>query len=195
MKKSVAETAETRSKIVEAAALEFRRNGISATGIAEVMKAAGLTQGGFYRHFESKQALVAEACAVGMGSVVEAARQSAEHLDPPRALAEIISRYLSLEHRSNCAEGCPVAALGSEIARNSSDTNQMLSEKIQQLTTIMEESLSVDDSGGTGVTPLAILAAMVGAVTVSRILTDETAAVAILDETRTFLVRASNSIT
>lgn len=67
MRKSKTETAETRRRIVDLAAQTFRSNGIAATGVAEIMAAAGLTHGGFYRHFGSKDQLVAEACSVGAG--------------------------------------------------------------------------------------------------------------------------------
>src|SRR5258708_8035364 len=70
MKKSKLETADTRRRIVKAAAAEFRRNGIHATGLCELMATAGLTHGGFYRHFDSKDQLVAEACAAGMEAEV-----------------------------------------------------------------------------------------------------------------------------
>src|SRR4051794_41787109 len=69
MRKSKAEAAETRKRIVAAAAAEFRKNGIVATGLADLMKAAGLTHGGFYKHFESKDQLIAEACAEAGGGV------------------------------------------------------------------------------------------------------------------------------
>ena len=77
VKRSKAETAETRHRIVETAAREFRSNGIHATGLADVMAAAGLRHGGFYRHFQSKDQLVAEACAAGMNSIVARAEAAA----------------------------------------------------------------------------------------------------------------------
>src|SRR5260221_12464093 len=71
MKRSKQETAETRKRIVETAATEFRRNGIEGTGLADLMGAAGLTHGGFYRHFDSKDHLLAESCAAAVDSVGE----------------------------------------------------------------------------------------------------------------------------
>src|SRR5271167_1062842 len=71
MRKSREEAAETRKRIVRAAAREFRENGIVATGLADLMKAAGLTHGGFYKHFASKDQLVAEATVAAMGSILE----------------------------------------------------------------------------------------------------------------------------
>ena len=69
MRKSRIEAAKTRERIVTAAAAEFRQHGIAATGLADLMKAAGLTHGGFYRHFESKDQLVAEACSAAIATM------------------------------------------------------------------------------------------------------------------------------
>jgi len=107
MKKSKLETAETRRRIVKAAAAEFRRNGIHATGLCELMAAAGLTHGGFYRHFDSKDQLVAEACAAGM----EAGVSGAAPCDGigKGGLRELAASYLSTVHRDNPSEGCLLA--------------------------------------------------------------------------------------
>src|SRR3954468_7115102 len=101
MRKSREEAAQTRKRIVTAASGEFRKNGIVATGLSDLMKAAGLTHGGFYKHFDSKDQLVAEACAEAVDASIE--RMSAAG---PMAAAT----YLSPLHRDNPAEGCPLAA-------------------------------------------------------------------------------------
>ena len=112
MKKSKLETAETRRRIVKAAAAEFRRNGIHATGLCELMAAAGLTHGGFYRHFDSKDQLIAEACAAGMEA--EVAGAGCRGLGKG-GLTELAASYLSTMHRDNPGEGCLLAGLGSEL--------------------------------------------------------------------------------
>src|ERR1700731_4181175 len=99
MRKSKDETAATRVRIVETAAREFRRNGIHATGLADVMAAAGLTHGGFYRHFQSKDQLVAEACGAGMNSIVARAEAAACQSDSNGGLEAIIESYLAVNHR------------------------------------------------------------------------------------------------
>src|SRR3954454_8495563 len=109
MRKSKAAAAETRKRIVAAAAAEFRKNGIVATGLNELMKAAGLTHGGFYKHFESKDQLVAEACAEAVDSVIERVRAAG-----PGAGAI----YLSTRHRDHPAGGCPLSAIGIELGRS-----------------------------------------------------------------------------
>ena len=111
MRKSRQEAAETRKRIVRAAAREFRERGIVATGLADLMKAAGLTHGGFYKHFASKDQLVAEATVVAMDSVLE-------KLAAQPTVNSAVAGYLSTRHRDKPASGCPLAALGGELARS-----------------------------------------------------------------------------
>src|SRR5471030_240234 len=110
MRKSKAEAAETRQQIVSIAANEFRLNGITATGIVPLMSKAGLTQGGFYKHFESKDQLVAEAFTVAVNGLVERFKTaSADGGD--QGFMAIVESYLSAGHREDREEGCPLAAM------------------------------------------------------------------------------------
>src|SRR3954469_8038444 len=102
MRKSREEAAQTRKRIVTAAAGEFRKSGIVATGLNDLMKAAGLTHGGFYKHFESKDQLVAEACAEAVEALIEKVSAAG-----PGAGAT----YPSPRHRDHPADGCPLAAI------------------------------------------------------------------------------------
>src|ERR1700719_2129407 len=113
MGKSREEAAETRKRIVQAAARQFREKEIAATGLAELMKAAGLTHGGFYKHFASKDQLVAEATAAAVDPLL---KEIAAH----PTFKSAVAAYLSPRHRDNPASGCPLAALGDECqtARN-----------------------------------------------------------------------------
>lgn len=95
MRKSKAETLETRKKIVDIAAREFRLNGIYATEVSEIMAAAGITHGGFYRHFASKDQLVAEACAASMDAFVGRAENAAE------CGGEFLTEYINLTMSHN----------------------------------------------------------------------------------------------
>ena len=105
MRKSREEAAETRKRIVQAAAREFREKGIVATGLADLMKAAGLTHGGFYKHFASKDQLVAEATVAALDSIIE-------ELAAQPTVNSAVAAYLSTRHRDSPASGCPLAALG-----------------------------------------------------------------------------------
>src|ERR1700733_2802725 len=113
MKKSKAETAKTRQRIVEVASEVIRNQGIDATGVAEIMAAAGLTHGGFYRHFGSKEELVTEALAMSrkdfIAGTLIAAEQGAE------AILKHFQEYVTPDHRDDVGSGCPLAANGSEI--------------------------------------------------------------------------------
>ena len=110
MRKSKQAAAETRKRIVTAAACEFREKGIVATGLADLMKAAGLTHGGFYKHFASKDQLVAEAAGEAVNAVIG---EMAAH----PTINSAVAAYLSTRHRDNPASGCPLAAIGSELSR------------------------------------------------------------------------------
>src|SRR5690348_18403319 len=112
MRRSKQDAAETRQRIVSAAAAEFRRNGISDTGLKDLMKAAGLTHGGFYKHFESKDQLVAEACAAAVDAAIASWGMEAQPM-----INAAVAAYLSTRHRDDPASGCPLAAIGSELTR------------------------------------------------------------------------------
>ena len=110
------EAAQTRKGIVTAASEEFRKNGIVATGLNDLMSAAGLTHGGFYKHFASKDQLVAEACAEAVKTILETLAATASEKGAAAAA------YLSTDHRDNPATGCPLSAIGSELARSDEKT-------------------------------------------------------------------------
>src|ERR1700761_4792409 len=108
MKKSRAETAETRRRIVDIASELFRKHGIEATGVAEIMAASGLTHGAFYRHFASKEELVAEAVASSLEKLVLESERAADQ-GAEAALNHALA-YLSNANRDNVARGCMFAA-------------------------------------------------------------------------------------
>src|SRR5260370_6644761 len=117
MRKSREEAAQPRKRIVTAASGEFRKNGIVATGLNDLMSAAGLTHGGFYKHFASKDQLVAEACAEAVETAIFERLAAAASEGAGAAAA-----YLSTVHRDNPATGCPLSAIGSELARSDEKT-------------------------------------------------------------------------
>jgi TetR/AcrR family transcriptional repressor of nem operon len=189
MKKSRAETAETRCRIVKAAAAEFRRNGIHATGLAEVMAAAGLTQGGFYRHFASKDQLVAEACAEAMASAVTVTQAVPGQADGKTGLEAIVENFLSTDHRNNQLEGCPLVGLGIELARADDDTRAAASEGFVKLVDLIAKQIRRASPEAAKARAIFALSAMVGAVTMSRVVADPELSSAILQEARTRLAK------
>ena len=114
MRKSKLEAAQTREAIVAAAADHIKRTGIAEASLADVMAAAGLTHGGFYRHFRNKEHLVSEALSAAGEKVIAAiGRNMAKG-----GLNAVVDRYLSTSHRDAPTPICPLAALGSEVARS-----------------------------------------------------------------------------
>src|SRR5947207_890533 len=117
----------TRQRIVEAAGRRFKQDGIDGTGVATVMADAGLTNGAFYAHFKSKEDLVANVLA----DQLRTQRQSFDAEPADRAgLDAFVRSYLSPEHRDQCADGCPSAALLDEIARRPAATREVFGDEL-----------------------------------------------------------------
>ncbi|GAB2922933.1 TetR/AcrR family transcriptional regulator [Paraburkholderia jirisanensis] len=187
MKKSKVETAETRQRIIDVAAREFRLNGIRATGLNDLMSAAGLTRGGFYRHFESKDHLVAEACAAGVKSIVGVLEDAASDRDGADGFLAIVERYVSTAHRDNSVGGCPLAAMGSELARADDTTRTAASDGLNKLVDVIAKRLIDPQSEDDRSQAVFALAAMIGAVTMSRIAVDRDASALILQQVKQHL--------
>src|SRR5580693_9374846 len=121
MRHSKAEKAKTHERIVAIASRRFREEGLAGIGIADLMKEAGLTVGGFYKHFNSRDALVAEAVGDAFG-VWQRQKEAAESEGQPLTFAKLIDDYLSDAHRKNPGAGCAFSALAPEIARSDKRT-------------------------------------------------------------------------
>jgi TetR/AcrR family transcriptional regulator, transcriptional repressor for nem operon len=182
MKKSKAETAETRKRILEVAAQAFKSKGITATGVAEIMVAAGLTHGAFYRHFASKEQLVAEACASSMDVLVESAEVAAE--GGQASFLKHLEDFLSAEYRDDTLGGCPLVAMGSELVRADTQTRRAASQGFQQLIDIVARWTPAEDLASARAEAMFTLSAMIGAVTMSRIVDDPEVSDQILNVTR-----------
>jgi TetR/AcrR family transcriptional repressor of nem operon len=185
MKKSKEETAKTRKRIVEVAAQQFRRNGIHQTGVAEVMAAAGLTQGGFYRHFASKDQLVAEACAASMQNLVNTAKTAIKSGDG--AFVKHLEKFLSIQYFDNWLAGCPLVFIGSELARADLDTRRAASQGYRDLVEVIATDDRYRDAPSARAEAIFTLSAMIGAVTIARIVDDPRLSALILNETKNHL--------
>lgn len=168
MRKSKIETAETRKRIVETAAQVFLERGIDATGISDIMTAAGLTQGGFYRHFESKEALLVEAAECAYDKIIAMVANIVTGKTPRESLDAIVHIYLYQHYLKN-ASLCPIANLGSEISHADDQLKAVVNVGYTRMASYMaallqqlqvRENIAVAD---------AIVATLVGAVTVSRL--------------------------
>ena len=176
MRKSREAEAETRKRIVRAAARKFREKGIVATGLARLMKAAGLTHGGFYKHFESKDQLVAEACAEAVETILEMLAAAASKKGGAAAA------YLSTDHRDNPATGCPLSAIGSELARSDEKTRAAAAAGFLKLVEIMAGQFGKVAPATARRRALVAVSTMIGALTMSRVVTDPELSADILEE-------------
>jgi len=190
MRKSKAETAKTRERIVKAAGAEFRANGISEAALARVMAAAGLTHGGFYRHFASKDQLVLEACSKTLLSLVASLESLINGKPHEQALPLLVDHYLSLAHRDHPRTGCPLAALGSELARRDKRTRHAAIEGFLQLSRLIASHLEMVPLRKRADRSMAIVSAMVGAVTLARIAPNSRISDSILVATRDYIIRS-----
>ncbi|MFB9126795.1 TetR family transcriptional regulator [Paraburkholderia dipogonis] len=187
MRKSRVETAETRRRIVDVAARKFQLNGINATGLADVMSEAGLTHGGFYRHFESKDQLVAEACATAATNIVATLEEAASESDVEDGFRAIVERYVSTGHRDNVSGGCPLAGMGSELSHGDENTRAAASQGFRELVEVVAKRLDPQRSESTESKAVFAVTAMIGAITMARILTDSDASASVLQQVKQHL--------
>jgi TetR/AcrR family transcriptional repressor of nem operon len=188
MRKSKQEAAVTRQRIIKAAAAAIRKNGIAGTGLSDLMASAGLTHGGFYRHFDSKDQIVAEAFTAAAESLAEQLAASASRKSPQRGLKTIVEKYLSAAHRDEPANGCPVAALGSEIARGGERTRAAATHALLKFVEIIASQFDKTPPDVARRRAWIAAATMIGALTISRIVTDSELSAGILRETEKQLV-------
>jgi len=117
MRKSREATAQSKARILSAAAKMVRERGVEATSIADVMEAAGMTNGGFYRHFESKDAMIASAIHAAFDEIADRFDQRLRQSGSAAAVEAYVDEYLSERHIEHPGHGCPVAAVGTDAAR------------------------------------------------------------------------------
>ena len=185
MRKSKQEAAATRQRIIKAAAARFRKNGIAGTGLSDLMADAGLTHGGFYRHFASKDQIVAEACAAATDSAIAT---FFSNKSPQRGLKARVAKYLSRAHRDDPSAGCPLAALGSEIARSDEKTRAAATQVFLKLVDIIAAGFGKSRPDVARRRALVSAATMIGALTMSRMVTDSELSAGILREAEKQLV-------
>ena len=188
MRKSRQEAAKTRERIVSAAASEFRRNGIVATGLSDLMAAAGLTHGGFYKHFESKDQLVAEAFVKALEALTELMTAVASENASKGGLGAVVATYLSTTHRDDPSSGCPLAALGSEIARCDEETRAAATQGFLKVVDIIGGQYKKITPAAARRRALTAVSTMIGALTMSRIVTDPELSAEILQEAGKHLI-------
>ena len=169
----------TRRRIIDTAGRRFKRDGIDGSGVATLMADAGLTNGAFYGHFQSKEDLVATAVADQLRE--QSANFSAQA--PGRAgLEQIVRRYLSVQHRDNPDDGCPSAALLDEIGRCSDAVQRAYTDGLLVIIDDIAARLAPDDPQSARVKTLSVFAMMAGTLQLSRALADRQLADEVLEE-------------
>jgi TetR/AcrR family transcriptional regulator, transcriptional repressor for nem operon len=170
MKVSREQFLENRERILEVASKMFREKGFDGVGVADIMNGAGMTHGGFYRHFASKEDLAAKASEASMARTVEKWRER-QQSDPDRALATYIGQYLSERHRDSPGEGCMLAALASDAAREGPEIRKCFADGVASMIESLEQLLPGDAGANPSDkrrTAIATMAELVGAVVLSR---------------------------
>jgi TetR/AcrR family transcriptional regulator, transcriptional repressor for nem operon len=180
MRVTRAQAEENRRMVIEAAGRLFRQHGFDGVGLNALMGAAGLTQGGFYKQFGSKDDLAVQACdSVLAESAEEMTRLVENSGDDP--LATILSQYLSCAHRDQIAEGCIIPALGPDAARHSPALIRSFETGIRSYLEILERAMQTSSAEGEKRDPAVVLSTMVGALLLSRLVEDEILSKRILD--------------
>lgn len=183
MKRSKIDTADTRKRIVSTASRLFLENGLAETGIAHIMAAAGLTQGGFYRHFDSKDQLIAEANIAANDEMFDYYEQAVAGMAPRNALDTVVGLYLRQSHGEGPAWLCPLPNLGSELRNSDRTVRSVAMDGYQRLVAFfatLTTALGAADPAGVAD---AIVSTMVGAVMLSRLAVNPAIAQTILDST------------
>src|SRR5215471_10812441 len=171
MRRSREEVMRTHARIVERAAVLFRERGIDGIGLADLMQEAGLTHGGFYRHFPSKDELVAAACAQALTESARRMRRRAQK-DPSDPLGAVVKGFLSRDHVADPGRGCAIAALGSDIFRCGAETREAFTQGVAELIAAMAELQQEGSARERRERAITTLASMLGAVIIARGVSD-----------------------
>ncbi len=174
MRYSETHKSETHDRLLKSAGRMLRAKGPDGFAVAELMKEAGLTHGGFYAHFKSKDALMAEALAAVFARAKDRYRRAVEGLPPRHALATYIDVYVSPSHRDNAGNGCPITALSSDMPRQSKKLRAVFDAGVKSLVDSLAGRIAAAGIEGDSETLSAsVLSAMAGAVAVSRAVSDK----------------------
>ena len=160
----------THARIVETAARAIRRSGYDGTGVADIMKEAGLTHGGFYAHFASRDAMLAEAADRAGEETIAIAKKVFAEVPGDQALQALMQVYLSNEHVANIEVGCSLAALGSEMPRQAPEVRKASTCRVKEMITLIKSRLS--DQSNAYEKALVMVSTMVGTLLLARAVED-----------------------
>jgi TetR/AcrR family transcriptional regulator, transcriptional repressor for nem operon len=173
MKKATTKSKEaTHDRIVDAAARAIRRSGYNGTGVADIMKDAGLTHGGFYAHFASREAMLAEAADRAGSEAVVLMERVAAAVPPQQALQAMMQAYLSEAHVKSIETGCATAALGSETPRQAPVVRRAVTRRIKEMIDLVARHSPDWGQPGAHEHALVAVSTMVGALVLARAVDD-----------------------
>ena len=158
----------THARILETAARVIRRSGYDGTGVADIMKEAGLTHGGFYAHFASRDAMLAEAADRAGEETIAIAKKILAEVPEEQALMALMRAYLSDEHMTNVETGCSLAALGSEMPRQVADVRNASTRRVKEILTLIKSRLPANKDEDA----LVMFSTMVGTLLLARAVDD-----------------------
>ena len=158
----------SHERIVSAAARAIRRSGFDGTGVADIMKEAGLTHGAFYAHFPSREAMLAEAASRACAESASAVAGVVASVPPGQAMSSMLRAYLSQEHLAQIELGCPLAALGSETPRQASEVRRVTTRHIKEMVDLFARQSPDWGQPGAHERALVTVATMVGALLLAR---------------------------
>ena len=184
MRYSDAHKEETRKKVLRAAAAAVRAKGPDGVGVAEIMAEAGLTHGGFYAHFRSKEVLVAAAIEEAFGQSRRRFARMTEAMTSEQALAAFVDAYVSTEHRNNPQNGCPISTLANDLPRQGPTVRAAFDAGVADLIARLEAWLPQRDPAARRSLASSLMAEMAGAVALSRAVSDEALAEQVLAASR-----------
>ena len=179
----------TRERVLIEAARALRVEGPNKLGVAEVMSRAGLTHGGFYAHFASKEELLAEATDIAFDDARKMFDAALEGREPRAALAFYIGRYLSMNHRDHPDMGCPVPALAGDLARMEGELCDRFAARIRRSTTRLQLLMEASGLGDAEALAPSVLAELVGALSLARATPDRKDASRILSASKAALTK------
>ena len=159
---------ETHARIVKNASVLLREKGAEGIGVAGLMKEAGLTHGGFYAHFESRDALIGEAFAHAMDQTTRRWRKRAEQAPEGLRLASVVNGYLTPSHRDDIGNGCALPALGAEVLRSNPKTRKAAASKLEEMIEMVADQMPGAGSKAARRDAIATLATMLGALVLAR---------------------------
>lgn len=177
---SEAEKRRSHNRILDAAAQLFRERGVEATSVADVMKAAGMTHGGFYRHFESKEDLIAASFRHAVDDVVSGMECEESSEGRGKERQDYIAKYLSQSHVQDSRHGCPLAAMGTELARTKGAARHAGAQASDRMAALLQDTPETGSDQG-----IAAMALLMGTIILARLTENEKEADRALEAGRT----------